>query len=139
KQSLFNACFALFGPGDEVLIPTPGWTSYFEIVRLARATPVAVAGDPLRGMKVGPALLAGAATPRTRGLILNSPCNPTGAVYSHDEMCAMLALAAERGWWVISDEIYQRIGYEAEAVSAVAAAPSSDRLVVVNGVSKAWA
>ncbi|HEY0972303.1 MAG TPA: pyridoxal phosphate-dependent aminotransferase [Gemmatimonadales bacterium] len=139
KQSIFNACFTLFGPGDEVLVPTPGWTSYFEIVRLARAVPVLVPGDPLRGLKVGPALLAAAATPNTRGLILNSPCNPTGAVYSTDELRAILALAAERGWWVLSDEIYQRISYEAPAASAVEVAPDLERLVVVNGVAKAYA
>ncbi len=139
KQSLFNACFTLFGPGDEVLVPTPGWTSYYEIIRLARAVPVPVAGDPLRGLKVGPALLDAAATPRTKGLILNSPCNPTGAVYSVDEMRAVLALAAERGWWVLSDEIYQRIAYEAPAASAAEVATDMERLVVVSGVAKAYA
>ena len=139
KQSLFNACFVLFGPGDEVLLPSPGWTSYEEIVRLARAVPVPVEGDPAHSLKVDPDRLRAAATPRTRGLVLNSPCNPTGAVYDDDELGALLSLAAERGWWVLSDEIYRRITYERPAPSAVAAAADPSRLVLVDGVAKAYA
>ncbi len=139
KQSLFNVCFTLFGPGDEVLVPTPGWTSYDNILRLARAEPVPVPGDPSRGLKVDPDRLRAAATTRTRGLILNSPCNPTGAVYAPDELRALLALASERGWWVLSDEIYQRIAYEEPAVSALAVAVDPSRLLIVNGVAKAYA
>ena len=139
KQSLFNACFTLFGPGDEVLVPTPGWTSYDNILTLARATPVAVAGDAADGLKVDPDRLRAAATARTRGLILNSPCNPTGAVYAPHELRALLDLAAERGWWVLSDEIYQRIAYEQPAVSALAVAADPSRLVIINGVAKAYA
>lgn len=139
KQSIFNACFVLFGPGDEVLVPTPSWTSYYEIVQLARATPVPVYGDRARDLKVTADDLARAATPRTRGLMLNSPCNPTGAVYSADELRSLLALAHERGWWVISDEIYRRICYEGEAASALQVAPSRENLIVVDGVAKAYA
>ncbi|HEX4933306.1 MAG TPA: pyridoxal phosphate-dependent aminotransferase [Gemmatimonadaceae bacterium] len=139
KQSLFNACFCLFGPGDEVLIPTPAWTSYYEMVQLARATPVAVLGDPANGLKVTADALAAAATPRTRGVMLNSPCNPTGAVYSAGELRAIVALARERGWWMISDEIYRRISYEGEAPSALQVAEARDHLVVVDGVAKAYA
>ncbi|GMV11291.1 MAG: aminotransferase [Gemmatimonadota bacterium] len=139
KQALFNACFCLFGPGDEVLIPTPAWTSYYEMVQLARATPVVVMGDPANELKVTPALLEAAATPRTRGVMLNSPCNPTGAVYSADELGELLALCHARGWWVICDEIYRRISYEHEAPSALQVAPALDNLVVVDGVAKAYA
>jgi aspartate aminotransferase len=139
KQALFNACFVLFGAGDEVLVPTPGWTSYYEIVALARATPVAVIGDPANGFKVTPELLARAATARTRGLILNSPCNPTGSVYAPDELRALLDLAESRGWWVVSDEIYRRISYGGPAASALDVAASRDRLVVVDGVAKSFA
>lgn len=139
KQSLFNACFVLFGPGDEVLVPTPAWTSYYEMVQLARATPVEVAGDPENGLKVNADALERAATPRTRGLMLNSPSNPTGAIYSSDELRAVLELAHRRGWWVISDEIYRRIAYEGQAVSALKVAPSRENLVVVDGVAKAYA
>ncbi len=139
KQSLFNACFTLFGPGDEVLVPTPAWTSYYEMVSLARATAVPVTGNPDRGFKVSVAMLEAAATPRTKGLMLNSPSNPTGSVYSPDELRAILTLAHERGWWVLSDEIYLRIAYGKAATSSLDEAPSRDRLVVINGVAKAYA
>ena len=139
KQSLFNACFALFGPGDEVLVPVPSWTSYFEMVTLARATVVPVPGDPSRGFKVSAADLARYATPRTRGIMLNSPSNPTGSVYTTGELGDLLTLAADRDWWTISDEIYRRIVYDVEAPSALDVAPARDRLVVVNGVAKAYA
>ena len=139
KQSLFNACFALFGNGDEVLIPTPSWTSYYEMVALSKATVVPVMGDPADGFKVTAAMLDAHATSRTRGLMLNSPSNPTGSVYSADELRALLTLAAERCWWVISDEIYRRIAYGAPAASALDVSPTRDNLVVVNGVAKAYA
>jgi aspartate aminotransferase len=139
KQSLFNACFTLFGPGDEVLIPTPAWTSYYEMVSLARATAVPVMGDPAHGFKVTAAMLESAATPRTKGLMLNSPSNPTGSVYSPNELRAILTLAHERGWWVLSDEIYLRIVYGSVGASSLDTAPSRERLVVVNGVAKAYA
>jgi aspartate aminotransferase len=139
KQSLYNACMALFGPGDEVLIPTPSWTSYYEMVSLARATAVPVHGKPECGFKVTPAELATSTTARTRGLMLNSPVNPTGSVYSRDELSALLGFARERGLWVISDEIYRRICYDGEAVSSLDVAESRDRLVVVDGVAKAYA
>jgi aspartate aminotransferase len=139
KQSLFNACFTLFGPGDEVLIPTPAWTSYYEMVSLARATPVPVTGDAAHGFKVTAAMLETAATPRTKGLMLNSPSNPTGSVYAPEELRAILALAHERGWWVLSDEIYLRIAYGKAASSSLDVAPSRERLIVVNGVAKAYA
>ncbi len=139
KQSLFNACFTLFGPGDEVLVPTPAWTSYYEMVSLARAAAVPVLGDPAHGFKVTVAMLEAAATPRTKGLMLNSPSNPTGSVYTPDELRAILTLANERGWWTLSDEIYLRIAYGTPAASSLDVAPSRERLIVVNGVAKAYA
>jgi len=139
KQSLYNACVTLFGPGDEVLVPTPSWTSYYEMVGLARAVVVEVHGDPARGYKVDVERLERHATPRTRGVMLNSPSNPTGAVYDADELRAILDLAATRGWWVISDEIYGRITYDGDAPGVLELAPRRDNLVVVNGVAKAWA
>ena len=143
KQSLFNSCFVLFGPGDEVLVPTPGWTSYYQILTLARARPVAVRGRRENSLKITVEDLTRAATPQTRGVMLNSPTNPTGAVYSLDELRAIVKLAASRGWWVISDEIYREITYEAKGPSlldAVAGEASlRDRIVVVDGVAKAYA
>lgn len=139
KQALFNACFSIFSPGDEVLVPTPGWTSYYEMLSLARATPVVVRGARERQLKVTPADLRAASTPRTRGLILNSPCNPTGAVYSREELGAIVALARENDWWIISDEIYRAISYDDAAPSLLAIAEHRDRLVVVDGVAKSFA
>ena len=140
KQSLFNACFVLFGPGDEVLIPTPSWTSYYEMVGLARAEAVPVYGDPANGLKVTAAELAAAATPRTRGVMLNSPCNPTGSVYDRSELEAIVSLCDDRGWWLISDEIYRRISYgDAPALSLLELGGPRDRLVIADGVAKAYA
>lgn len=139
KQSLFNAMYVLFGEGDDVLVPSPAWTSYYEMVALAKATVVPVMGDPANGLKATAAHVAAAATPATKGLVLNSPSNPTGATYTMQELRDLLTLADERGWWVIADEIYAQIAYEGTATSSLAVAPSRDRLVVVDGVAKAWA
>ena len=139
KQSLYNACVCCFGPGDEVLVPTPAWTSYYEMLELARATAVPVFGEESNSLKVTAAQLETAATPRTKGLMLCSPSNPTGAVYSASELPAILDLAAAKEWWVIADEIYLRIAYDAPAPSALSLAPSRDNLIVINGVAKAYA
>jgi aspartate aminotransferase len=139
KQSLYNACVCCFGPGDEVLIPTPSWTSYYEMIELARAVSVPVYGSEANSLKVTAAQLDAASTPRTKGLMLNSPSNPTGAVYSREELQSILELAAARGWWVIADEIYLRIAYEGGAQSVLELAPSRDNLIVINGVAKAYA
>jgi aspartate aminotransferase len=139
KQSLYNACVVCFGPGDEVLVPTPSWTSYYEMLELARATAVPVFGRAENSLKVTADELAAAATPKTRGVMLNSPCNPTGAVYSRDELTAILNLADKHGWWVIADEIYLRIAYDAPATSVAQLQPARDRLILINGVAKAYA
>lgn len=139
KQALFNACFALFGEGDEVLVPTPAWTSYYEMVELARATPVEVHGDPARGFKVTADDLERNATEDTRGVMLNSPCNPTGAVYTEDELGDLVRLAEERNWWVISDEIYRRIAYDGPATGLLSVARSRERLVIIDGMAKSFA
>jgi aspartate aminotransferase len=139
KQALFNACFTLFAAGDEVLVPTPGWTSYYEMLGLARAVAVPVCGARERQLKVTPDDLRATATSRTRGLILNSPCNPTGAVYGRAELEALVAVAADNGWWIVSDEIYRHIAYADQAASLLSVAAGFDRLVVVDGVAKSFA
>ena len=140
KHALFNACFVLFGPGDRVLIPTPYWTSYPDIVKLARATPVFVEGDRARGYKLTPADLEKAAE-GVQGLLLNSPSNPSGAVYSRDELEAIVRWAAGRGLWIISDEIYGSLCYNApRAASVLDLDPSLlERVIVIDGASKAFA
>lgn len=139
KQALFNACFALFGEEDEVLIPTPAWTSYYEMVELARARSVPVPGEASRGFKVTADDLERHATENTRGLMLNSPCNPTGSVYTTDELSDLVRLAADRHWWVISDEIYRRIAYDGPAAGLLSVARNRDRIVVVDGMAKSFA
>ena len=111
KQSIFNACFTLFGPKDRVLIPAPAWVSYPQIVHLCRAEPVLVPGDVEWGLKVSVKDLDRHHTTSTRGLILCSPCNPTGAVYTLAELKAIAEWAKKHEVWIISDEIYRRINY----------------------------
>jgi aspartate aminotransferase len=141
KQALFNACFTLFGPGDDVLVPVPYWTSYPEIVSLARARSVFVQGNPSNSLKIDLAGLDAAVTDSTRGLILNSPGNPTGAIYEQAELDAILLWAAERGIWLISDEIYGRMCYSADRAPSVFDADASllERVILIDGVSKSFA
>ena len=143
KQSLFNACFCLFGPGDEVLIGSPYWTSYPEMVTLSRAEPVPVAGSEDRDFLLTPGDLERAASGRTRGLIFSTPSNPTGAVYSKAQLGEMAAWARDRGVTMISDEIYQEIYFGDEGAKAPGALDldpgSVGDLVVTNGMSKAYA
>ena len=143
KQGLFNAIFSLFGPGDDVLILTPYWTTYPDLVLLARANPVFVAGDEGRDFKVTPADLDAAVTARTRGLILNSPSNPSGAVYSHSELSAIAEWAKDRGVWLLSDEIYGTIYYGSETGAAPGLLDldpgSLGRYVLIDGLSKSHA
>ena len=139
KQALFNACFALFGEDDEVLIPTPAWTSYYEMVNLARASAIEVRAAASNGFKVTADDLERYATDETRGVMLNSPCNPTGSVYTAGELSDLVRLAAERNWWVISDEIYQRIAYDGPAAGLLSVARSRERIIVIDGMAKAFA
>lgn len=139
KQALFNACFALFGEDDEVLVPTPAWTSYYEMVDLARAKAIEVPGAASRGFKVTADDLERHATDDTRGVMINSPCNPTGSVYTPDELSDLVRLAADRNWWVISDEIYRRIAYDGPAAGLLSVAKSRDRIVVIDGMAKSFA
>lgn len=140
KQALFNACFALFGPGDEVLLPVPYWTSYPALIRLARAEPRLVHTTAEQGFKVTVTDLERANSPRVRGLILNSPSNPTGATYTRAELAALADWATQHGIWIISDEIYSRICFNApRAASLLDVIDSLDHAVIVDGASKAFA
>ena len=143
KQSLFNAAFALFGPGDEVLVATPFWTSYPQIVSLARAEPVEVAGSPERNFLLTPENLEAAYTERTKGLILCSPCNPTGAVYSSDELRAITEWARDRDVCLLADEIYREIYFDDDRSRApsILELPEASvgPYVLIDGASKAFA
>ena len=143
KQALFNVCFSLFGPGDEVLIGGPYWTSYPDIVGLARAEPAFVTGDEGRDFRLTVDDLEKVRTPRTRGLILSSPSNPAGVVYSLDELRAVAQWAKEHEIWLLSDEIYRRIHFAGGGRPAPGLLDlSPDDLgpfVVLDGVSKTFA
>jgi len=141
KQALFNSIFTLFGPGDRVLVPVPYWTTYPELVQLARAEPIFVKGDPARSYKVTVDDLEQAAVGGVKGLMLNSPSNPTGAVYSREELEEIAVWAAERGVWIISDEIYRRIYFKGNVAPGMLDLPDSllERVVVIDGASKAFA
>ena len=141
KQALFNTCFTLFGPHDSVLIPTPAWVSYPQMIHLARANPVMVPGDPEFSLKVSVEDLEAASDANTRGLLLCSPNNPTGAVYTLAELRAIAEWAKGRNLWLISDEIYRRIHYAPGPAPSVLDLPDDllSRVVVIYGVSKAYA
>jgi aspartate aminotransferase len=141
KQSLFNTCFSLFGPKDQVLIPAPAWVSYPQIVHLTRAEPVLVPGDIEWGLKVSARDLDRHSTTRTRGVILCSPCNPTGAVYTLAELRAIAEWARKHDVWVIADEIYRRIHFGAGPAPSFLDLPDDllERTVVIYGASKAYA
>ena len=141
KQSLFNACFTLFGPHDRVLIPSPAWVSYPQIVHLTRAEPILVPGDVEWGLKVSVRDLDRAYSKLTRGLILCSPCNPTGAVYTLAELRAIAEWARKHDVWIVSDEIYRRINYGPGPAPSLLDLPDEllERTVIIAGASKAYA
>jgi len=140
KQSLFNACFTLFGQGDVVAIPAPAWVSYPQIVHLTRARPVLVTGHPEWGLKVSVRELE-RILPAPKGLIICSPCNPTGSVYTMAELRSIAQWATDRNVWIITDEIYRRIHYGSGPAPSFLDLSDDllDRVVVVTGVSKAYA
>lgn len=141
KQSLYNLMQVAIAPGDEVIIPTPYWLSYPEMVVLAGGTPVLVATTAETGYKITPEQLRSAITPRTQFFILNSPSNPTGVVYSPDEIRALAAVVVEANIWAVSDEIYAKILYDgAQHLSIGAVGPEIyNRTIVSSGFAKSYA
>jgi len=140
KQSLYNALQVLLEEGEEAVLISPYWVSYHEQVKLAGGRPVVVHTDSAEGFKVTPEALEAALTPRTRAVILNSPCNPTGAVYTRQELEALAELARERDIWVISDEIYSALLYDGLEHVSIASFPGmKERSIVVDGASKTYA
>ena len=141
KQSLHNALMALCGPGDEVIIPAPFWVSYADLVKLAGAEPVIIETPESSGFKLTPSQFRSAVTPRSKLLMINSPSNPTGVVYSRDELAALAdaVLATQVG--VISDEIYEQLTYgDVEPTCFASLRPGlAERTVTISGVSKTYA
>src|SRR5262245_34321911 len=112
KQALYNSILALFGPGDEVITHMPGWPTLVEQIKLAEATPVIVRTHVEDGFAITADLILGAVTPRTKGIIINSPGNPTGALISEEDVEAIAKVAAKRGIWVLLDLCYDRLVYD---------------------------
>lgn len=140
KHSCFNTIMALCQEGDEVIIPSPYWVSYPEMVKMAGATPVFVQGTDATEFKITAEQLRNAITPRTKLLILNSPCNPTGSVYTREELKALADVCVEKDLYIMSDEIYEKLCYDgAQHVSIATVSPqAAERTVIVSGLSKAY-
>ena len=140
KQSLCNVILATINRGDEVVIPTPAWVSYVEMVKLAEGVPVTVHAGVEQNFKITSAQLEEAITPKTRMLLLCSPSNPTGSVYTRDELKALAEVVAKHpDILILSDEIYEHINYTGWRASIAEFESVRDRTVIVNGVSKAYA
>jgi aspartate aminotransferase len=141
KQSFYNLAQALLNPGDEVIIPAPYWVSYPDMVLLADATPVFIAADQAQDFKITPAQLQSAITPKTRLFVLNSPSNPTGKVYTLQELKALAeVLLSHPQVLIASDDMYEHILWEGKFANLLNACPELyERTVVLNGVSKAYA
>lgn len=140
KHSCFNAILAACGPGDEVIIPAPYWTSYPDMVRIAGAIPVIVETKQENGWKMTPEEFEGAMSPATKMLIMNSPSNPTGAVYTKEELAAIGDICAGEDILILSDEIYEKLTYEDTPHVSIASISKElkDLTIVVNGFSKAY-
>lgn len=140
KQALCNVILATINPGDEVIIPMPAWVSYVEMVKLAGGIPVAVNADITQDFKITPAQLERAITPATRMILLCSPSNPTGSVYSRAELQGLVdVLAKHPDIIILADEIYEHINFTDGFTSLGSFPETADRTVIINGVSKAYA
>lgn len=140
KFSCYLGVLAVCSPGDEVIIPAPFWVSYPEMVKLAGATPKFVLADDRTGFKLTPAQLEAAITPKTKLLIINSPSNPTGAVYSRDELSALMDVCLKHNLYVMSDEIYEHLTYDGAAPTCIATLSKEieARTIIVSGFSKPY-
>jgi aspartate aminotransferase len=140
KQAIANAIYALVNPGDEVVMPSPFWVIYAELVKLVGGIPVLINAKVENDFKVTPTQLRDAINERTKLIIYSSPCNPTGSVYSREELEAFANIILEKpDLYVISDEIYELINFSGRTASIAAIAGMFDRTITVNGVSKAFA
>ena len=139
KHSIFNALQAICNPGDEVIIPAPYWVSFPAMVALVDAKPIILKTDIATNFKITPEQLKEAITSKTKALIFNTPSNPTGAVYTEDEIKKIAEVVYEKNIFVISDEIYEKIIYDEKHFSMASIPELKDLVITVNGVSKAYA
>jgi aspartate aminotransferase len=138
KHGVFNALLSLIDPGDEVLIPAPYWVTYPELVKLLGGVPVFLPSDESSAFRITSDQIAAAITPRTKCLILNNPCNPTGVVYTREELASFAKLVVQHDLYCLSDEIYEHLIYEGEFVSIASLPGMYERTLLVNGLSKAY-
>ncbi|HAE43467.1 MAG TPA: aspartate aminotransferase [Clostridiales bacterium] len=141
KQSLTNAFMAIIDPGDEVIVPTPCWVSYVEMIKLADGIPIMVALEEKDGFRLDVDKIKKSVTVKTKAIIINSPNNPTGAVYSKNDLVQLGQLAVDHDFYIISDEIYEKLLYDAEENVCIAALSSEikEKTITINGVSKSYA
>ncbi|MCL4162460.1 UNVERIFIED_CONTAM: hypothetical protein GTU68_018194, partial [Idotea baltica] len=139
KQTISNLAMALLNPGDEVILLTPYWVSYYDIAGVAQGVPIAVAGGIEQDYKVTPEQLEAAITPKTKYVLFSSPCNPTGSVYTKDELQGMAdVIKKHENLLIVSDEIYEYINFSGEHHSIAQCEGMEDRVIVVNGFSKGY-
>lgn len=141
KQTLYNLMMVVLDPGDEVIIPAPYWVSYPDMVRLADGIPIVVPTTQATGFKITPAQLQAALSPRTKLVVINSPNNPTGAVYTREELVGLAAVLADHSCWIVCDEIYEKLLYDDLAYINLAHVNPDlqSRLIISNGFAKAYA
>lgn len=140
KQSIANLMMVLVNPGDEVLVPAPFWVSYTEIIKLAGGIPIIIKSSLESDFKIQPEVIKKHITAKTKAIIFSSPCNPTGSVYSKDELKAIAeVLADNKDITIISDEIYEHINFKSKHISIGQFDAVADQTVTINGMSKAWA
>jgi aspartate aminotransferase len=140
KMSCYLAILATISPGDEVVIPAPYWVSYPEMVKLAGGIPRFIVAEDTAGFKITPAQLSAVITPKTRMVVINSPSNPTGAVYTRAELEALVAICVKAGVWILSDEIYEHLVYDGQSTCSPATfSPEAARLTItVSGYAKTY-
>lgn len=141
KQALYNTALALFGPGDEVITHAPGWPTLVEQIKLAGAKPVVVQTRAEKGFSIEADRLLEAVTPRTKGIIINSPGNPTGALISEADAAALADAASKHGFWIVVDLCYEKLIYDGQPhnIPKALSARAADRVVLTGSVSKAYA
>lgn len=139
KQSIANLVMALINPGDEVIIPAPFWVSYAEIVKLAGGIPIIIETDISNDFKMTAEQFSASISPKSKMMIFSSPCNPSGSVYSKEELASWVEIIKSSGIYVISDEIYEHINFVGGHTSLASFPAIKDQIITVNGVSKAWA
>jgi len=141
KPCVFTALQALLNPGDEVILPSPFWVSYIELIRMAGGVPVVIETTEAEHFKISAERLAGAITDKTKCMILNNPCNPTGMMYTREELESIAKVCVEKDIYVISDEIYCCLVYDKQKFTSFASLGEEvkERTIIINGVSKAYA